>query len=134
MTQTAGSCLCGEVRFEISGKFQSFYLCHCSRCRKGTGSAHAANLFAPGATIVWNAGEERVRTYQVPGTRHQRSFCADCGSPVPRVQMGGALLVVPAGTIDTPISIRPNAHICCADRAEWDDRLEEVPSFDGLPG
>lgn len=131
---TSGSCLCGAVQFEISGKFQSFFLCHCSRCRKGTGSAHAANLFAPGGAVTWNAGEERVRTYQVPDTRHQRSFCADCGSPVPRVQMGGALLVVPAGSLDSPISIRPNAHICCADRAEWDNRLEEVPSFDGLPG
>jgi hypothetical protein len=46
MTQTVtGSCLCGAVSFEVSGAFDSFFLCHCSRCRKDTGSAHAANLF-----------------------------------------------------------------------------------------
>ena len=44
-TTHSGTCLCGAVRFEISGSFERFYLCHCSRCRKGSGSAHAANLF-----------------------------------------------------------------------------------------
>jgi hypothetical protein len=134
MTQTSGSCLCGQVRFEIAGSFEGFFLCHCSRCRKGTGSAHAANLFAPGATIVWNAGEERVKTYSVPDSRHQRSFCGDCGSPLPGLHAGGAFAVVPAGSLDSPVKARPTAHICCASRAEWDDRLEDVPSLDGLPG
>jgi hypothetical protein len=41
----SGSCLCGEIRFEIEGEFERFYLCHCEYCRKDTGSAHAANLF-----------------------------------------------------------------------------------------
>ena len=41
----SGSCLCGEIRFEIEGEFELFYLCHCEYCRKDTGSAHAANLF-----------------------------------------------------------------------------------------
>jgi hypothetical protein len=45
-TQHAGSCLCGEVRYAISGSFDRFYLCHCAHCRKDTGSAHAANLFS----------------------------------------------------------------------------------------
>ncbi|RPH66319.1 MAG: aldehyde-activating protein, partial [Hyphomicrobiales bacterium] len=46
-----GSCLCGDVRFEIAGDFEKFYLCHCSRCRKDTGSAHGANLFASAARL-----------------------------------------------------------------------------------
>jgi len=47
----AGSCLCGEVRFEIEGEFERFYLCHCEFCRKDTGSAHAANLFSSTAAL-----------------------------------------------------------------------------------
>lgn len=130
----AGSCLCDAVRFEVSGVFDSFFLCHCSRCRKGTGSAHAANLFARGAALVWLTGEDAVRTYAVSGSRHARNFCGTCGSAMPQVQFGGALLIVPAGSLDTPVSIRPAAHICCGDRAEWDHDLETVPRLDGLPG
>lgn len=130
----SGSCLCGAVRFEISGSFDAFFLCHCSRCRKGSGSAHGANLFASNAELRWCAGEAAVRTYRVPGTRHERSFCTECGSALPDVQQGGAMLKVPAGSLDTPIAIRPTAHICCASRADWDAGLGEVPAIDGLPG
>jgi hypothetical protein len=130
----AGSCLCGAVRFQIAGAFEQFFLCHCSRCRKDTGSAHGANLFSTTARLTWLAGEDHVKTYRVPGTRHQKSFCIECGSALPRLQMEGALLVVPAGSLDSPIAIRPQAHICCADRADWDTHLEDVPKRDGLPG
>lgn len=48
----AGSCLCGEVHYEIEGAFERFYLCHCTHCRKDTGSAHAANLFSSSAKLT----------------------------------------------------------------------------------
>lgn len=131
---TAGSCLCGGIVFEISGPFEAFFLCHCSRCRKDTGSAHAANLFSSTAKLTWLSGQDLIRTYQLPSTRHQRSFCGVCGSAVPSLQSEGALLVAPAGSLDGEIDIRPTAHICSASRASWDERLEEIPRLDGLPG
>ena len=130
----SGACLCGAVRFKIAGAFEHFFLCHCSRCRKDTGSAHASNLFSTRATITWLSGRDHLRTYRVPGTRHQRSFCTECGSPVSDLQAGGALLVVPAGALDTDVGLRPDAHVCVASRATWDTRLEDVPIMDGLPG
>lgn len=133
MSKHRGSCLCAEVRFEIVGNFDQFFLCHCGRCRKDTGSAHAANLFSSSATIEWRSGESKIRTFQVPDTRHVKGFCTICGSAVPTVQMDGALLVVPAGSLDTPIHVRPTAHICSASRADWDRRLEDVPQLDDLP-
>jgi hypothetical protein len=129
-----GSCLCGSVRFEITGDVQGFYLCHCTRCRKDTGSAHAANLFATAATIDWLSGRENVRTYRVPETRHRKSFCMTCGSAVPSVQSEGDLLMVPAGSLDSAIARRPDAHICLASRADWDERLEDITRLEGLPG
>ncbi|WP_366653633.1 GFA family protein [Fodinicurvata sp. EGI_FJ10296] len=131
---TAGSCLCGTVKFQISGDYESFFLCHCKRCRKGTGSAYAANLFSSTATVNWVSGHESIQTYRVPETRHEKSFCIKCGSALPSVQLEGALVVVPAGSIDSAIDIRPSAHICFASRAEWDARLESIPKVDGLPG
>jgi hypothetical protein len=135
MTKThAGSCLCGEIRFEITGDFERFFLCHCGRCRKDTGSAHAANLFSSTATLDWVAGENKIKTFHLPSTRHERSFCSECGSAVPSVQMDGTLLVVPAGSLDSAVEARPDAHICVASSAAWDRSLEDVPRIEGLPG
>ena len=130
----SGSCLCGSVKFEISGPFEHFFLCHCSRCRKDTGSAHAANLFSTTATLTWLSGKDKARTYRLPGTRHEKSFCAECGSALPGIQQDGGLTVVPAGSLDDPVVIRPEARICVQSRAEWDADLEDIPEIDGLPG
>ena len=129
----SGSCLCGEVRFEIEGEFERFYLCHCEYCRKDTGSAHAANLFSSTAALKWVSGEDQVRQFNLPATRHSKGFCSNCGSALPRIEMNSAMLVVPAGSLNSEVRIRPNAHIFVSSRASWDDALEAVPNVDRLP-
>ena len=131
--QYSGSCLCGEVRFEIEGEFERFYLCHCEYCRKDTGSAHAANLFSSTATLKWLSGEGNVRQFNLPATRHSKCFCRTCGSALPIMQMNGELLVVPAGSLNSEVVIRPNAHIFVSSRAGWDDSLDRVPTIEGFP-
>jgi hypothetical protein len=128
----SGGCLCGAVRFTVDGPFESFFLCHCSRCRKGSGSAHASNLFSNSASINWVSGEENVTTFSVPGARHTRNFCSVCGSGLPHKHPGGRLKV-PAGSLDTPVTLRPEAHIFAGSRADWDHELEDVPAFDTRP-
>ncbi|MBL3825009.1 MULTISPECIES: GFA family protein [unclassified Marinobacter] len=132
MTVHSGSCLCGTVRFEIEGDFESFYLCHCQHCQKDTGSAHAANLFSQSAKLTWLAGEDAVTSFTLPGTRHSKSFCKLCGSALPSTQLEG-LLVVPAGCLDSRISMVPTAHIFISSRAAWDGDFGGVPKFAGLP-
>ena len=132
MTDHFGSCLCGTVSFEVNGDFDSFYLCHCRHCQKDTGSAHAANLFSQSARLTWLAGVDSVTTYTLPGTRHNKSFCKLCGSALPDTQIAD-LLVVPAGCLDTELSLLPTAHIFTSSRAGWDQASDEVPEFDGLP-
>ena len=129
-----GSCLCKGVQFKINGYFESFYLCHCSYCRKDTGSAHAANLFSTSAKLEWIKRETEVSVFQLPETNHAKAFCATCGSALPNLQMGGKLLVVPAGCLDTELKKRPNAHLFISSKAAWDEALEEVKKFERLPG
>lgn len=131
MNKHLGSCLCGQVRFEIEGDFDRFYFCHCQRCRKGTGSAHGANLFSASARLTWLAGQDKVSKYQVPDSRHSRAFCSDCGGALPREHR--TMLVVPAGSLDTDVPTQPTAHIFVASRANWDRNLESVPAFEQLP-
>lgn len=130
-TEHLGSCLCGAVHFKVTGTFERFYLCHCSRCRKVTGSAHAANLFSSTARLVWLSGQEQVSTFRLPQTRHARCFCSVCGSALPFVS--SKMLVVPAGSLDTQLSVIPDANIFTTSRADWDHDLALAPSFDAFP-
>ncbi|MEP3329176.1 GFA family protein [Sedimentitalea sp.] len=128
-----GQCLCGAVKFRISGEFESFFLCHCSRCRKDSGSAHSSNLFSSTAKLTWLSGEESINTFRLSGSLHAKSFCAACGSALPFSQPEIGFLVVPAGSLDSRIDMRPNAHICCSSRANWDKDLTSIERIDGLP-
>jgi hypothetical protein len=128
-----GSCLCGEVRFEIKGDFERFFLCHCEYCRKDTGSAHAANLFSSTASLKWLAGNDRVTKFNLPSTRHVRCFCAICGSALPCQQADSGLLVIPAGSLDSEVRIKPDAHIFVSSKAGWDEDLENVPKLARFP-
>ena len=128
-----GSCLCGAVTYEVEGSFDRFFLCHWTHCQKDTGSAHAANLFSSRAKLTWRTGEDRITHFTLPSTRHAKSFCATCGSAVPTIQQDGQLLVVPAGSLDSAVTIRPDAHLFVASRAGWDRELENVPQLEGLP-
>lgn len=132
-TTHAGSCLCGAVRYAVDGEFERFYLCHCRHCRKDTGSAHAANLFSSQAVLRWTAGEDKLTFFNLPGTRHSRNFCSTCGSALPSLQAEGTLLVVPAGSLDTEVSSRPDAHLFVASRAGWDQGLEAIPGVERYP-
>lgn len=132
MKKYSGSCLCQTVSFDVIGEFQAFFFCHCSRCRKESGSVHGANLFSKTAEFSWVSGEGSVKTYRLPGTRFAKTFCKDCGSALPTVGESG-MLVVPAGSLDSDVDVKPNAHICMASKANWDHELELVPRLEGLP-
>ncbi|RUO18516.1 aldehyde-activating protein [Aliidiomarina iranensis] len=132
MSEYFGSCLCGNVKFKMQGMFEGFYLCHCRHCQKDTGSAHAANLFSSSAKLNWLAGSDSVTTFTLPGTRHKKSFCKFCGSAVPSIHEVGQV-AVPAGCLDTEIDMSPTAHIFTSSKANWDNGLDGVQTFEGLP-
>jgi len=128
-----GSCLCGKVTFEVIGEFDKFFLCHCERCRKDTGSAHASNLFSSNAKLKWISGEDMVKTFDFRSEGHIKSFCINCGSALPNIGPDGKVVKVPAGSLDSDINIVPQGHIYCSHKANWDNELEKIQKFDKLP-
>ena len=126
-----GSCLCGQVRFQVHGPYLAFHLCHCSRCRKETGSAHAANLFTAAGNIEWLEGESLVKRFDLPDAeRFARAFCTECGGPVPYTSRDGRFLIVPAGSLDGDPGVRPDDNIFWRDRAPWEEEGHDAPRFD----
>ncbi len=131
---TPGSCLCGQVHYEISGNLGIFQYCHCSRCRKFTGSAFASNLLVKPDQFRWLAGRELVVSYAPPETKHfTTAFCRSCGSSLPWAAKSGKAVVIPAGTLDETPPLKPTQNIFCASAAEWYAPASELPQHDELP-
>jgi hypothetical protein len=129
-----GSCLCGEVAYEIAGNMGIFQYCHCSRCRKFTGTAFGANLFVAPDQFKWVRGEECVGTYALPNAKHfATAFCRKCGSSLPWKSQTGRVVIVPAGTLDGDPGITPSQNIFYASRACWFRNPDELPKHDELP-
>jgi len=129
-----GSCLCGDVTFEITGAPKAFQYCHCSRCRKVTGTAHGANFFVAPEAFRWTAGEPLLGRYEHPDAKHfATSFCTRCGSALPWLTKTGQVVVVPAGSVDSPLPFRPTQSIHWASHAAWYVSPSELPVHDVLP-
>ena len=131
---TEGSCLCGEVAYEIRGEPMRMMNCHCERCRLGRSAAHATNVFYKVDAFRFTRGESKVREYKVPDAKfHAVAFCSGCGGKVPRVSAERGIVVVPAGSLDTDPGIRPMAHIFVANKAPWFDITDTLPQFPQMP-
>lgn len=126
-----GSCLCGSIKFEVKPPFAAFRYCHCSRCRKASGSAHAANAFVPEQQFKWLAGESLIARYDLTGAkRFAVWFCSQCGTRVPHKIKSTENMLVPAGTLDGDPGSRPENSIFWKSKAAWYVSPQELPQFD----
>jgi hypothetical protein len=129
-----GSCLCGDVAFEIEGAPQRVLNCHCTRCRRARSAAHGTNVFFKAGQFRWSRGERNVVDYKLADTRFfGTAFCQRCGGELPRVSSERGVVVVPAGSLDTDPGMQPMAHIFVASKASWFDITGGVPQFAVMP-
>lgn len=134
MSETiSGGCLCGKVTFEVLNQFKQFHLCHCTECRKITGSAHASILFTSAKNIKWLSGVENIKQYDSPVYDLSKAFCTECGCSVPYVMKDGKVLVVPAGSLNGNPEIAPQDNLFWAERAGWYDEAVAAVHFDAFP-
>jgi hypothetical protein len=93
---------------------------------------HGANVFFHDAQLSWEKGADNITSFKLKDTRKQRAFCKRCGSPLPR-QEGECDVILAAGSLDDDTFLNPTAHIFCASRASWEDKVAGAPQFDELP-
>ena len=129
-----GSCLCGNVKFEISRAVGPFELCHCSRCRKASGSAFVAGLGVQRDDFRLISGRELIRTYEAPvreaAPGYRTCFCGRCGSPVPNPDTETPWFEVPAGVLDDDPQLRPDRHIFVEVKSPWFEIADHLPQLD----
>ncbi len=129
-----GSCLCGQVRFEVGMPASWFQYCHCSRCRKKTGSAHSSHLLVRPDQVTWTAGEDLVARFELPEAKSFSScWCTRCGSALPWTTRNGRWVVVPAGALDDDPGIVPERSIYVGSAAPWYRPVPDLPSFEEVP-
>ncbi len=129
-----GSCLCGAVKYELTGEPKRFYHCHCSRCRKATGTGHASNIMVKEESFKWLGGEDLLKRYKVPeAERFYTHFCSICGCAMPRPVPEIDAIVIPAGSLDNEIDIKPEARIFWDSRVEWSCSGDGIRTFSEYP-
>ena len=128
-----GSCLCNAVRYQINGKLGPAMMCHCSKCRKASGSAYATNATVKLSDFHLLGGEQQLTEFEsTPGVF--RAFCNQCGSPLfSRREATPDFIRIRMGTLDTPIDIKPVAHIFVSSKADWDEIYDTLPQYAEMP-
>lgn len=123
------ACLCGGVRIAITGKLGPVVYCHCSRCRKASGTAFAANADVRRKYWRYVAGEELIREFESsPGVF--RAFCGRCGSPIySRRPDAPDVLRLRLGLLDDDFERRSLAHFWVGSKAPWFDITDDLPQF-----
>ena len=124
-----GSCLCGSVTYEASKPFEMFVNCHCSRCRKASGTAHTTNAVVRPGAFRWTQGQDRVVRFDLTTARSfATSFCEVCGAPLPHFTRSGRQVIIPGGSFDDDPDVFPTLHECWASRASWYRHGNEIPT------
>jgi hypothetical protein len=129
-----GSCLCGGVRFEVRRFVGPFELCHCSRCKKASGSAFVAGVGVMTEDFTLLDGADLIATYDAPILRsppaYRNSFCRRCGSPVPNPPPGAKWFEIAAGLLEDDPGLKPDKHIFVEHKAPWFEIADNLPRYD----
>lgn len=127
-----GTCLCGEVQVKITGEISDIIHCHCSLCRKNSGTAFATNGFINTAEFYIISGEASLSRFSFKPGRN-RHFCTKCGSPVySSNEQDPSRLRLRLGILDSDISERPISHNFVTSKANWEDLDAQLPRYDAF--
>ena len=126
-----GSCLCGAVRFTVTGDLPAPTACHCTKCRKHTGHFEAGTdvprdrVKIDGAsTLTWFRSSDRAR----------RGFCSVCGSSLFFEPDRAGWIGINMGAFDTPTGTKLAAHVFVGAKGDYYDITDDLPQYRAVPG
>lgn len=128
-----GQCLCGGVKIEVDRVVGPFELCHCSRCRKVSGSAFLATVVVRRADFRFVQGQELVTVYDAPVLKrppaYRSMFCKVCGAPVPDPAGTADEFEICAGIFDDAVGAHPDKHIFVDVKSDWYELDAKLPQL-----
>ena len=129
-----GSCLCGEIAYEITEPFRKVYNCHCLRCQKARAAAHTTNGFTSFDGVRFLKGEDLLVHYKLPEARFfGQTFCRVCGSGMPRLSQERGIAGIPLGSLDDDPGRGADDHIFTGSKAPWYEIAGDLPQHEEMP-
>lgn len=126
----SGQCLCGAVSFKIENGISDIIHCHCSLCRKNSGTAYATNGFVNTEDFQIVSGQDNLSIFSFKPGRN-RHFCKTCGSPIySSNEDDKSRIRIRLGAIDSNVTERPISHNFVTSKANWEDLDADLPRYD----
>ena len=135
MRKIKGSCLCGAVKYESTAEPLVIAVCHCTHCRKQSGSAFSVNIGVPANSVTLTGNT--LKTYADKGASGEpliRNFCGNCGSPIlSDVKAADGLYFIKVGTLDDSSWVVAGTEIWCDSKVSWGILDESIPKIPQNP-
>jgi len=128
-----GNCLCGKIQFEVLRDNLKLYQCHCSLCRKQSGTFSNAATIIPKEYLRFLSGQDKITSW-IKDTGFQSDFCSCCGSPVPNILRGSDYYWVPAGLLEDGGDLEIVSHIFLESKTDWDKNAPLAERHAAFPG
>jgi hypothetical protein len=124
----AGKCYCGAVQYVVPDEFRYAMNCHCSNCRRTTGSAFKPFAGIERAKLGLTKGADTLMVFgeEIANDTH----CRVCGSLLYSVVRDGAYVHVALGTLVDDPGIRPTRHIFVGSKAPWFTITDDLPQYE----
>lgn len=130
MNERSGGCLCGKVRFTLSSEPVATAICHCRNCQKTAGSAFSVVVLALATSFSVEGAPATYVDTGDSGGNVERSFCANCGSPIvsrAATMTAQGLLAIKASAFDDVTWLKPSVQIYCDSEQPWVSTLATLP-------
>ena len=125
-----GGCLCGQVRYEVSGEPLAVVVCHCKNCQKQSGSTFSINIIGQSEQIEVQGNLSTYADTNDSGDPVNRNFCENCGSPIfSEILSQGNLIALKVGTLDDTSDIEPQTQFWCISKQNWLSLDTKMPAL-----
>ena len=132
MSERQGGCSCKATRYTLTEEPMFTHVCHCSICKRHTGTAFVTHIFIEIAYLEVTEGRVEAYAGQTgSGSEHWVYRCPDCLSALYSHYAGNdEIALVKGGTLDDPASLPPGAHLWAENKVPWIEIPDGVPAFD----
>ena len=123
-----GSCLCGNIKYTITGRPGAIVHCHCQTCRKAHGAAFSSVSAVPDDDFHLVSGGGLKSFESSPGKR--RFFCSECGSQIYAKRENTKHIILRLGSLDDDPAVAEEKHIWVSQQAPWYAIKNKLPEYD----
>ena len=124
-----GGCLCGQVRYQLTGARRNIINCHCQNCRRTHG--HFSAYSSVDKQDLMLIRKQGLKWYHDQSPDTYRGFCGECGASLFwDARDGKNKIAVSAGTLDAAHGLKTIGHVYVSEVGEYYEISDDLPQFE----